>query len=117
MKTRQMMLVIEANAYKAWRLAICAANKETFEELENPKVGDLVLEMSSRGMGTRIEDRLGRLVSVGDEEPPSLTQEDYDQDAWDGQEWPPYYEKVWNIETLDGRPYKWWNANFIKVSE
>jgi len=65
---------------------------------------------------TRPIDRVGRLVSVGMEPPPPevLSKEDYDEEGW-GKPYPPYQEKVWRIRTLDGREFRWWNANFIVI--
>lgn len=92
------------------------AIKRYRERMSNPEPGDLVLEVTN--WGAPAVDRIGRLKSMGMENPPPevVSEDNYDEAEW-GRPYPPYQEQVWRIETLDGREFRWWNANFIVIPE
>lgn len=94
----------------------CPAVRDYFQRVTSPRPGDMVLEITNRSAPPL--DRVGRLISVGMENPPPevLSEEDYDEEEW-GRPYPPYQEKVWRIRTLDGREFRWWNADFIVIPE
>jgi len=116
----RLLELLAINAYVAYRNTLIGnpstATKRYYERVSNPKPGDLVLEITNRG--ARVIDRIGRLLSVGVENPPpeEVSEDDYDEAEW-GRPWPPYQERTWRIETLDGREFRWWNANFIVIPE
>lgn len=93
-----------------------AAIKRYHERMGSPEPGDLVLEVTN--WKARAVDRIGRLKSVGMENPPPevVSEDDYDEAEW-GRPYPPYQEQIWRVETLDGREFRWWNANFIVIPE
>ena len=115
-----LLELIAINAYTAYRNTLIGnpppAIKRYSERIRNPEPGDLVLEITNPG--ARAVDRIGRLKSVGMENPPpeEVSKADYDVAEW-GRPYPPYEERIWRIETLDGREFRWWNANFIVIPE
>jgi len=94
----------------------CPAVRDYYQRVTHPQPGDLVLEITARN--ARPIDRIGRLISVGMENPPPevMSEEDYDEEEW-GRPYPPYQEEVWRIRTLDDREFRWWNARFIVIPD
>ena len=92
------------------------AVRDYFQRVTSPRPGDMVLEISNRSAPPI--DRIGRLISVGMENPPPevLSEEDYDEEEW-GRPYPPYQEEAWRIRTLDGRECRWTNAMFIVIPD
>jgi hypothetical protein len=103
------------------------ATKELGEIIKNPKVGDLVLELSraiyiyADQFPGRYDEELkesaymGRLISITEEPIDRNSEEKWDEKE-EGRPVP--LEKVWVIEKLlDGSVVRWSNANFIKVIE
>lgn len=111
---------LAASAYIAWVNTISGyhvpAAKFYCERMHDPQPGDLVLEVTN--WKARPLDRIGRLISVGMENPPPevVDPQTYDESEWE-RPYPPYQEKIWRIRTLDGREYRWWNADFIVIPE
>jgi len=94
----------------------CPAVRAYYQRVTKPRPGDMVLEITNQA--APLIDRIGRLISVETENPPPevLSEEDYDEGEW-GRPYPPYQERVWRIRTLDGREFRWWNANFIMLPD
>jgi len=94
----------------------CPAVRDYYQRVTKPRPGDMVLEITNRA--APLIDTIGRLISVEMENPPPevLSEEDYDEEEW-GRPYPPYQEKVWRIRTLDGRKFRWWNADFIVIPD
>jgi len=114
----ELVRLLKGAAYQAWRASLCAGPRsitDLFSELKNPKVGDLVMEISTLFMkGNDPVEGIGRLVSI--------TQEPvYTPEAWkasgasEGEAVPT--EPVYTIALIfdDGREFRWRNAMFIKV--
>lgn len=106
-------------AYELWRASLCAGPqsiRELFEELRNPKPGDLVMETTTHLMKSRDPlEGIGTLVAVG-EAPYYATREEARAAGYEDDELIPT-RQVWDI-TLDfddGRLFRWENAMFIKV--
>lgn len=116
----KLLTMCIACGYQAYRNSLvgnpCPAVRDYFQRVTSPRPGDMVLEITNRSAPPL--DRVGRLISVGMENPPPevLSEEDYDEEEW-GRPYPPYQEKVWRIRTLDGREFRWWNADFIVIPE
>ena len=111
---------LAASAYIAYTNTLCGNQslvaRAYYERATGPRPGDLVLEITN--WKAHILNRIGRLISVGMENPPpeTLDPATYNEEDW-GKPYPPYQEKVWRIRTLDGREFRWWNANFIVIPE
>jgi hypothetical protein len=92
-----MALLIEVSAYAVYQATLVGNPAPVVQRMQdallNPRLGDLVLEITTRGMDHTKGDRLGYLISGTD----------------------PYGARV--IRTLDGREVKWDNAEFIRVFE
>jgi hypothetical protein len=128
----ELLKVCAACGLQAYRNCLVGnaapAVRDYFQRVTSPRPGDMVLEISNRSAPPI--DRIGRLISVGMENPPPevLSEEDYDEEEW-GRPYPPYQEKwniqeeqrikrmVWRIRTLDGRECRWQNANFIVIPD
>lgn len=104
--------LLAVSAYVAWVNTIGSstpAQRHYFERMMSPVLGDLILEITTRGRARAI-DRIGRLISV--------TQEPYDYPDWDVSEDGPIPTRdVWIIETLDNRKFHWENCDFIVIPE
>lgn len=87
--------------------------KALHDRMVNPKVGDLVLEVSSIWQEGRTGTRLGRLVKIALE--PMYTAEQWygDMEAEPEEKIP--NEHVWYLTLADGREYHWTNAQFVAV--
>ncbi len=118
MEKAKVVSLLKGAAYQTWRATLCAGPqsiRELFEELRNPKPGDLVMETTTHGMKKRDPlEGIGRLVSVMQE--PMYTQEAWKEAGYDEGE-PIPTERIWIIELIfdDGRQFRWRNAQFIKV--
>lgn len=116
----ELLKVCIAGGYQAYKNSLvgnpCPAVRDYFQRVTHPQPGDLVLEITAQN--AQPIDRVGRLISVGMENPPPevLSEEDYDEEEW-GRPYPPYQEQVWRIRTFDGREFRWWNANFIVIPD
>lgn len=115
-----VLKLLAISAHQAYRNVLSGnqspAQRAYFKRVTSPEAGDLVLEVTN--WRAPVIDRIGRLKSVQMENPPPevLSKDDYDEEEW-GRPYPPYQEKVWRLETLDGREFQWWNANFIVIPE
>lgn len=116
----QLDTVLKLLVASVWRAARPCGNSNheqgVFNRTHNPRVGDMVMECSN--FAARPIDRIGRLISVGDENPPvkAVDPDNYDEAEW-GKPYPPYLEQTWRIQTIDGREFAWTNARFIVVHE
>lgn len=111
--------LLKGAAYELWCACLCAGPpsiSSLFDELRNPKVGDLVMETTThlipecdplKGIGT--------LVAVG-RAPYYATREEARAAGYSDDEPIPDRE-VWDIrlDFDDGRVIRWENARFIKV--
>ena len=111
--------LLKGCAYELWRASLCAGPqsiRDLFNELKNPKPGDLVMEVTTHLMKSRDPlEGIGRLVAVGDA--PYYATRDEARAAGIEDNEPIPTRQVWDI-TLDfddGRPFRWENAMFIKV--
>jgi hypothetical protein len=106
-----LLALVCTNAYRAYCATLhgCTApvTRELFDEAQDPKPGDLVIEISIIHYPERDEARFGRLLQVTREPIP---------DADPDYEVPPT-ERVQYIVLHDGRLYRWVNAGFVKVLE
>lgn len=114
----RLLMICEACGLQAYRNSLVGtapAVRDYYQRVIAPRPGDMVLEISNRS--ARLIDRVGQLISVGMEDPPpeTLSKEDCDKE-W-GRPYPSYQEKVWRIQTLDGREFRWWNAYFIVIPD
>jgi hypothetical protein len=116
---QRLVRLLKGSAYQLWCASLCAGPEsihELFEELRNPKVGDLVMETTTHMMKSRDPiEGIGTLIAVGDA--PYFATREEARAAGYGDDEPIPTRKVWDI-TLDfdgGRPFRWENANFIKV--
>lgn len=95
--------------YSAYRATLignpCQVTLKYYERTSAPVPGDLVIETSTiwRSRGTTDLDAIGILDRVVREPIPD----------WGEENGPAPTEKVWHIKTLDGRDFRWTNANFI----
>lgn len=80
-----------------------------YQEIKNPKEGDLVLETST--IGRRPTATIGRLLRVVKE--PAMSAEEWDVPV----NGPVPNDTFWYIENLDGQEERWSNCSFIKVLE
>lgn len=119
MTKTEIVTLLKGSAYETWRASLCAGPRsiqDLFNELKDPKPGDLVMETTTHGMkGRDTLEGIGRLVAVGDA-PYYATREEARAAGIEDQE-PIPTRKVWDI-TLDfddGRAFRWENASFIKV--
>lgn len=78
------------------------------EDMRRVEIGDLVMESSTSYHIAQDANALGWLREITSE--PAFS--DWDEEA-EGEECP--YEKVWYIDTLDGRRFRWTNASFLTV--
>jgi hypothetical protein len=102
--------VLEINAFNLWQLAATARLSERtglYDEICNPRPGDLVLEVTSICFARAKGSRLGRLLRIVQEPFPSS--DNPDSNVY-GMTEPAHY-----IELPDGREQRWTNARFIKV--
>jgi hypothetical protein len=95
----------------------CPKGKQIWEDLQVMNPGDLVVEISTIWLHRTMGDinSIGRLVSVT-MEPVDFGDPEF---VWDEEtEGRPHpLEKCYNITTLDGRPFRWTNARFVKIPE
>lgn len=110
--------LLKGCAYELWRASLCAGPQSTrdlFNELKDPKPGDLVMETTTHHMPNRDPlEGIGRLVSITRE--PMYTPEAWKEaGAEEGEPIPT--ERVVTIALIfdDGRLFRWRNADFIKV--
>lgn len=101
---------IRAIVGNAWDAVLCGSPNPVQEALHarmlNYKRGDLVVELSTLYMQDRDLDAVGRLVLVANEP--------IDYPEWEEEEdGPRPMERVFYIDTLDGRRFRWTNARFL----
>lgn len=110
--TRERFDLVElviANAYRLYASSVCGCNapetKRLFDEVSEPKVGDLVVETSTIAFPERDRARFGRLVKQ--ERVPLEPVEEYEGAT----------ELVSSVRHPDGSVTNWRNAGFVKVVE
>lgn len=79
------------SAFSVWSAGIKTFNISILDELNNPKIGDFVVEITNPFV-PRLH-ALGKLIEVSD-------------DGW-----------AYKIERLDGVIHEWTNAKFVKVAD
>lgn len=118
---RDLVRLLMVNAYNTYRATLISGPKftrELFEELSKPKVGDLVMEITTFGMEEKDHlQGIGRLIGVG--YAPYFNNRKEAREAGYLDEEPMPERKVWDIklEFDDGRVFRWENASFIKIKE
>jgi hypothetical protein len=85
--------------------------KQLDDRMRAPRVGDLVLEVSTIYWEERVGTRLGRLERTVRE--PVFTPEEWAEGG--GGTDPIPTEDIWYLTLADGREYRWHNATFIAV--
>lgn len=109
--------LIAASALTLRHAVLCGSptpnQRDIYERMHAPQDGDWVCETSTLGgWGARKDmsplDAVGRLVRTAREKMPI---EEWDEQT-DGP-WPT--EKVWYVRTLDGREFRWVNADFVAI--
>lgn len=116
----KLLAMCVACGYQAYKNTLVGnqapAVRQYYRRITSPRPGDMVLEITKRSAPPM--DRIGRLISVGIQEPPPR-----EVSKGNCKEWarslphPPYLTVVWRIQTLDGREFNWWNADFIMIPE
>lgn len=115
MEQSELLRLLEINAYGVYLNTLVGSPAPRvaalFERLTNPQIGDMVLEITTIGYVPPYGNRLGRLVRQEDEpvyspEGEGVTEEDL-----------LITEKITYIQTMDGREFRWRNADFIVVAE
>lgn len=114
--------ILIANADAAYSSSLIGTNLDTprkrFEFFHNPRVGDLVMEMSTIGFRECNRTRIGYLVKITEEPypvPDGMTEEEYRKEY---EPEPIPTERVYYISLLvDGSECRWTNARFIRVVE
>lgn len=117
-KTRRLVDLLRLSAYLLYKNSLYVGPKcteTTFEELYNPKVGDLVMEITTYGMRNPIEG-IGRLMKI-ESEPIYKTKEEQIKDGWLENENPTQIVYTLSLIFDDNREYRWTNCKFIKVKE
>jgi hypothetical protein len=117
MKKEEIVEMLKNSAYHLWRASLCAGPPhiaDLFNELKDPKVGDIVAETSTMWRGGNVLESVGMLISITRE--PMYTLEDWKKSgASDGEAIP--LETVYALRLVfdDNREFRWRNASFIKV--
>ena len=120
----QLIRLLELAAYKIWDGVLvgspCAKAVETFNDMQNPQPGDLVIETSTlwwakMRMGEKMEPRgisgIGYLRSI--EWEPFWTAEQWVEQG--GGDDPIPTEKTIYIQLFDGTEQRWTNADVLKI--
>lgn len=115
LNVQQLAREIRALAYNAYGATMVGSpalsSKRFYEATKALAVGDLVVEITTIWRPERDSDAVGYLREI------AFEPVDYGPDAepWDeAEEGRPHpTEKVYYINTLDGRQYRWVNASFI----
>lgn len=114
----ELVRLLKGAAYETWRASLCAGPqsiRDLFNELKDPKPGDLVMETTTHRMKNRDPlEGIGRLVSITRE--PMYTPEAWKEGGGEDGE-PIPKETIYTIALIfdDGREFRWRNASFIKV--
>jgi hypothetical protein len=116
MEKEQLVDLLVAVVNRHYGTALAAPSplgKAEYQELNEPKVGDIVMEKSSIGRRPN-RDRIGRLLRI--ESQPICKPEEWDEKT-EGRPVPT--EQAWVIQPLLGHrdEITWTNASFIKVVE
>lgn len=116
----ELIRLLGVSALQVWvgALAIAATEPRLYLEIKDPKVGDLVIEITSlghrRNSNAAASSGFGRLTAVRKQ----LITEVGDGDDWDVEvDGPIPTDTYWYITTLDGKEERWSNCRFIKVLE
>ena len=118
-KVEQIAKLLMCNAYELYRATLIGSPPPRIDalhrELRSPKPGDLVMEITSQNHERPLE-RIGRLLWTGNA--PWINDDEWDVNGYSEINLPPM-RRVWDIQLVfDGnRPFRWENAEFIKVLE
>lgn len=107
------------NAYRAYTQSIgCATLNQrlAFDKIKNPQPGDTVMEYSTIHDRSLDPVRIGILRNVS-VEPCHEHDGKPIAECWNEEMDGPHEckQKYWYIELLDGTPYRWHNADFIRL--
>jgi len=117
-KKLELVNALKGCAYELWRASLCAGPGpgNLFDELKNPKVGDLVMEVTTHGMRGRDPiEGIGTLVAHG-RAPCCANRKEARAAGYEDDESIPeheYFDVCLDFD--DGRLFRWSNASFIKV--
>ncbi len=122
----RIIRLLELSAYKIWDAVLtgnqCPKIREIFDDMQNPRPGDLVIE-SSTIYGAKMSGKKGKLKSRGIcgigylvkiVREPIWTLDQWTESGED-EDVPIPTEKVIYIQLFDGREMRWTNANILKV--
>jgi hypothetical protein len=112
----ELLTLLCVNAYLLYRETICSLspNQERLQnDIRNPGIGDLVMEISTIYNRERDTARIGVLLRIDSR--PIFTPEIAAESGIPEEEIP--HEQVFVIQTLSGAEYDWTNASFIKVKQ
>lgn len=115
----RLVRLLKNASYNLYCATLCSGPPKLaalFEELRNPKPGDLVMETTTHLMKSRDpKEGIGTLVAVG-MAPCYATREEARVAGYEDDE-PIPERRVWDIalDFDDGRLFRWENASFIKV--
>lgn len=115
----RLIKALKGCAYEMWRHCLCSGPdiaRKLFDELKNPKPGDLVMEITTHQMESRdAAEGIGTLLATGDA-PIFASREEARAFGYEDDERIPT-RQVWDItlDFADGRKFRWENASFIKV--
>ena len=117
MELKKLAEIIDTCAGAAYHNALHASSRSdiTWRHFKDFKPGQMVVEVTSSHRSPAI-DRLGELISVTDEEM-EWPQEAKDEWLEDPRNGPVPKERFYTIKTLDGREYRWHNADFIRIPD
>lgn len=119
-KRKQLLYLLIVNAYCVWKAQLIGTSvpvvKRRYELIDNPGVGDLVMEISSIWQREQDRIRIGYLLRTARERyptPAGMTDEEY-RAEYEGEDLPT--EPVTYIRLLvDGTECRWTNCRFIRV--
>lgn len=115
----QTLNLLRLNAYNLWSATLCAGPPKLtslFDELRNPKPGDLVMEVTTFWKTTRDPlEGIGRLQRIVRE--PTCTPEQWEENGNEDQPIPDQQIYYITLDFDDGREFRWHNAMFVKVKE
>ena len=78
-------------SFSAWSLSLNAEQRDVFNDLRDPVIGDFVIETSNPFTPKLYS--VGKLIEVS-------------EDGWE-----------YKIERLDGKIHEWSNARFVKIAD
>ena len=108
---------LACSAYTAYYLGLKMGGSPYFQRVSKPRIGDWVVETSSRYQALKTNTCLttvGELLRI--EYCPMYSEEVWAEQFAEGEEPEPIpTEDIYVIRLLDGREYRWSNAEFVTV--